>query len=268
MKLAWLTDIHLNFLDEQKRKLFYQQIVETNCDAILLTGDIAEAPTLNAILQEMAANIKKPIYFVLGNHDYYRGDIENVHQEITALMQEEPLLKWMPVTGSQLLTNEVMLVGQNGWADGRYGNYQDSRAALNDSRMIADLFQQKIIGKYALLEKMQQLADDDAEKLAADLAQAAEKNIKQIIVLTHVPPFKETSLYNGKISNDDFLPYFASKAIGDVLLSFAEQNPAIKILTLCGHTHEACVYQPLHNLIIKVGKAEYGQPEIQEVLEV
>ncbi|STX53054.1 phosphoesterase [Legionella geestiana] len=31
MKLAWLTDVHLNFLDADERKKFYQEIINTGC---------------------------------------------------------------------------------------------------------------------------------------------------------------------------------------------------------------------------------------------
>ena len=54
MKLAWLTDIHLNFLDNNARQIFYQEIVNTQCDGVLISGDIAEAPSLISILEEMA----------------------------------------------------------------------------------------------------------------------------------------------------------------------------------------------------------------------
>ena len=43
MKLAWLTDVHLNFLDANERKKFYKEIINTKCDGILVSGDIAEA---------------------------------------------------------------------------------------------------------------------------------------------------------------------------------------------------------------------------------
>lgn len=43
MKLTWLTDIHINFLDEDERERFYQKIINTQCDSVLITGDIAEA---------------------------------------------------------------------------------------------------------------------------------------------------------------------------------------------------------------------------------
>jgi predicted MPP superfamily phosphohydrolase len=40
MKLAWLTDIHLNFLDNSTRKKFYDEILTASCDALLISGDI------------------------------------------------------------------------------------------------------------------------------------------------------------------------------------------------------------------------------------
>ncbi|HEX4044706.1 MAG TPA: hypothetical protein VHZ76_03460 [Gammaproteobacteria bacterium] len=133
--------------------------------------------------------------------------------------------------------------------------------------MIADLFQEKILGKYQLLEKMQQLADADAVKLENDLEKAVSQNPKKIIVLTHVPPFKEACLHEGKVSGDDWLPYFSSKVMGDVLTTIAQHNPQIEFLVLCGHTHStANVYYG--NLVVAVGKAEYCRPEIQKIILV
>jgi len=82
MKLAWVTDIHLNFLEFADRKRFYKDIVATKSNAVLVSGDIAEAPTVSDILEEMAQHIAKPIYFVLGNHDYYQSSVENVKQKL------------------------------------------------------------------------------------------------------------------------------------------------------------------------------------------
>lgn len=33
----------------------------------------------------------------------------------------------------------------------------------------------------------------------------------------HVPPFREASWHQGRISDDDWLPHFTCKAVGDVL---------------------------------------------------
>jgi predicted phosphohydrolase len=268
MKLAWLTDIHLNFIDDTARQKFYQEIVSTQCDGVLISGDIAEAPSISDILKEMANHVKKPIYFILGNHDYYRGQVDHVHDEITKLTNTEQFLFWLPASGMQILDENTLLLGQDGWADGRYGDYVNSRVVLNDSRMISDLFQEKIMGKFQLLEKMQQLADADAKKLEDDLVLAVSKNPKKIIVLTHVPPFKEACIHQGKISNDEWLPYFSSKVTGDVLMQVAMNNQAIEFLVLCGHTHNEGMYQPLNNLTVKVGQAEYYHPAIQEMLNL
>jgi hypothetical protein len=43
MKLAWLTDIHLNFLKVESRQKYYESILATGCDALSISGDIAEA---------------------------------------------------------------------------------------------------------------------------------------------------------------------------------------------------------------------------------
>jgi hypothetical protein len=163
----------------------------------------------------------------------------------------------LPAVGIKKLTDDVLLVGHDGWADGRLGDYQNSDVSLNDSLMIADLFQEKLLSKDKLLVKMQQLADVDARQLSNSLAKAIEKYPTKIIILVHVPPFKEACLHQGKISDENWLPYFSSKVLGDVILDAAQTNPNIEFLVFSGHTHSAAHYQPLENLTVNVGKAEY-----------
>jgi predicted MPP superfamily phosphohydrolase len=268
MNLAWLTDIHLNFLKENNRQKFYQEIANTRCDAVLISGDIAEAPSVASLLTEMAEAVNKPIYFVLGNHDYYRGDIDTVKNAMTALTKENNKLFWLPAAGIHHLGNNIILLGQDGWADGRLGDYANSTISLNDSRMIADLFQAKVMGKFQLLEKMQQLADIDALQLQQDMLWAINQHPKKVIVLTHVPPFKETCMHQGEVSDDNWLPYFSSKATGDVLMTLAKNNPLIDFLVLCGHTHSTASYQAFKNLNVEVGCAEYYAPKIQKIIAI
>jgi predicted phosphohydrolase len=267
MKLAWLTDIHLNFLEYEKRIEFYQKINSANAEAILISGDIAEATSIIEILEEMAKHTVANIYFVAGNHDYYQSGVGAVHAELKKLTQKSNQLFWLAACDPIILTPNVVLVGQDGWADGRIGDYTNSRVVINDSRLIDDLFKQKILGRFKLLDKMQELADLDASKLQKNLEHALLINPKKIIVLTHVPPFKEVSQYNGAIANDDWLPFFSSKATGDVLHKFSVEHSDIRILVLCGHTHQYADVSILPNLRVKVGKAEYYMPEVQEVFE-
>src|SRR3990167_9124768 len=252
MKLAWLTDIHINFLDQDERIQFYQKIIRKKCDAVLISGDIAEGNSVVDLLMEMADVIQKPIYFVLGNHDYYFSSVANIIKDMTQLTKTHSGLHWLNISGIQMLNENTILLGQDGWADGLLGDYQNSLVVLNDSRLIAELFQQKVLGKNQLLQKMQSLADSDAKNLKSDLLKAITHNPKKIIILTHVPPFKEACFFQGKISGDDWLPFFGSKATGDVLLEIAQQNMNIEFLVLCGHTHRKACYSSLNNLMVKV----------------
>ncbi|MDP3267912.1 MAG: hypothetical protein Q8M40_02570 [Legionella sp.] len=67
-------------------------------------------------------------------------------------------------------------------------------------------------------------------------------------------------------SDENWLPYFASKATGDVIMNFAGQHTEIQFLVLCGHTHTAISVALSDNLMVKSGKAEYYKPEIQELI--
>lgn len=268
MNFCWLTDIHLNFLSKKERMVFYDRIEQKKSDAVIITGDIAEATSVSLLLEEMANALHKPIYFVLGNHDYYHSEIKEVREEMRKLCSKEYLLHWLPMDNRIFLDEDTLLLGQDGWADGRYGNYNDSMVVLNDSRLINDLFKQSVISKNHLLAKMQEFADFDAEKLKFDLIENINTRIKKIIILTHVPPFKEACWHKNEIGNPDWLPFFASKITGDVTLNVAQSNPSIDFLVLCGHTHSRGIYQPISNLLIKTGSAEYYYPDIQEIITI
>src|SRR3990167_11310741 len=236
-KIAWLTDIHLNFLKNDTRIKFYQSITKTDANAILITGDIAEANDVCEILSEFSAYTNMPIYFVLGNHDYYSGSINNVREKIITLCNKNTNLIWLGKPEVIALNNHTVLVGHDGWADARYGDFEHSTVNLNDSRLIAELFQAFLLNKSALRNEMQKLADADAAILEETLTNAINPVIKKMVIATHVPPFPECCLHKGKQSDPDWLPYFASKAIGDVISNFSKKNPEINILVLCGHTH-------------------------------
>lgn len=266
MKIIWLTDIHLNFLESHQRQVFYRKIKTAFFEAIFVTGDIAEANSVETLLLELAEAISKPIYFVLGNHDYYFGQISQVKNQMRALVQKNKFLHYLP-SGLINLAHDIFLVGQDGWADGRLGDYENSRVSLNDSHLIADLFEAKMLSRAHLLEKMQVLADADAQKLKCDLQVACCQQPKIVVILTHVPPFRSCCLYEDKISDDNYLPFFSAKATGDVLIEMAEAHPNIEFLVFAGHTHYAAKYQAQKNLFVRVGRAEYYKPGF-EIIDV
>src|SRR5689334_17025990 len=138
-RLAWATDVHLNFLSAKGMDAFCGALLREEPDAVLITGDIAEAPSVEPLLSVVAAELGVPIYFVLGNHDYYRGSIPRVRAAVTELGKRSPRLSWLPAAGVVPLDREVALVGVDGWADGRIGDYARSPVVLNDYLLIAEL---------------------------------------------------------------------------------------------------------------------------------
>ena len=267
MKLTWLTDLHLNFLEPDERQAFYHSVQDTEGDAIVMSGDVADGRSLGMILDEMANSIKKKLYFVLGNHDYYGSSIKHVRKAVEERCGLHPNLHWLMLSEVVHLSPDTVLIGSDGWADGRYGDYQNSAVKLNDSVHIAELFHAAEQGKAALLSEMQTLADEDAATLSKSLKKALN-NTQHIVILTHIPPFAGACWYGDKLADINYLPFFASKTTGDVIDEAVLSHPDVQFTVLCGHTHSKAQCKPQKNLLVRVGSAEYYQPCIEDILEV
>jgi predicted MPP superfamily phosphohydrolase len=267
MKLAWATDIHLNHAGEAARRTFCQSVRE-QADALLVTGDIAESPILGSTLTSLATLVERPVYFVLGNHDFYRGSIAGTRRQVGCVVGEGLVyLSQADVVG---LTPSTALVGHDGWADGRLGDLDGSDVILNDFLLIDELKHWRdhhTLDKPALRRAIEALGDEAAGYLKSVLTPAAGQYPK-VIVATHIPPFREAAWYDGRPSADDYLPFFSCKAMGDVLLEAARSHPKCDLLVLCGHTHGGGEVRMAENLWVVTGPAEYGKPEIQQIMEV
>jgi len=269
MKLAWLTDIHLNFVDSVRLQRFFES-VRQQADAVVISGDIAESHDICRYLRRIEEIVEKPIYFVLGNHDFYRGSISQVRRMVADLVQDSKYLNYLTMMGSVELTPNTAIVGHDGWYDGRLGDYDGSEVILNDHLLIAELaacWNGVNLDKQRLRPILAALADEAARHFEIVLEQAARK-YPNVIAVTHVPPFREAAWYLGKTSADDFLPYFSSKAIGDVMQKVMQTHPRSNLLVLCGHTHGDGQLQVLDNLRVLTGEAEYGKLKLLRCLEV
>jgi predicted MPP superfamily phosphohydrolase len=218
----------------------------------------------------MADVVKKPIYFVLGNHDFYRDSIAGTRRRIAKLAEETEHLHYLTSLGVVALTKKTAIVGHDGWADGRLGDYDGTQVILSDHSLIQEIassYRYFHLDKYSLRATMTALADEAARHFERVLEEAAAK-YEEIIAVTHVPPFREAAWHEGKTSSDDYLPYFACKVVGEAMRQVMQSHPQVRLLVLCGHTHSGGHIQTATNIDLLTGEARYGHPTIQQVLQI
>ncbi len=263
-RIAWFTDIHLNFLKLKEVEAFCCGIAEQSPDAVLLGGDIGDSRTIKTYLEMFEAALDCPIYFFLGSHDFYHHAIAGVRRQIKKLSDGSRLLHWLPEAGIVALTEKTCLLGCESWADGRLGDYVKSKVMLNDYLLIDEL-----TGLTAddLRYRLQSLADTAAAGLE-DLLPKALDRFQNVILLTHVPPFGEACRYQGRPTGEEWLPHFSCKAAGDVIANQMSKCPDREMIVLCGHTHDAFQTRVRKNVEVRVGGVIYGLPRIQMFLNV
>lgn len=273
MRLAWLTDVHLNFVDEAQVVALAKVIEDAQPDAVLIGGDIAEAPDFEQYLTRLESLLSAAIYFVLGNHDYYRGSIAAVRSRAESLTESSSKIHWLPARGVVQLSSATALVGHGGWGDARVGDFLKSDVVLNDYVLIDELratHDYPVRGEaltVELMHKLQELGDESAAYFDAILPAAFEKS-RHVVALMHVPPFHEACLHEGNLADLNWAPHFVCAAAGLKMKEIVARHPDKRLTVLCGHTHSSGYAALLENLEVMTGAATYGSPEIQQVLEV
>jgi 3',5'-cyclic AMP phosphodiesterase CpdA len=261
-RVVWLTDIHLNFVESELVEQLLDEVHAVVPDAILISGDIGESQNVEKYLERFAARLACPIYFVLGNHDFYHSSIPVVREVISGLCERHAKLCYLTRCEQVIeLTPRVGLIGHDGWADARLGDYLGSDVFLSDYALIEELAGHYHLDRRPTLQRL----GDEAAAYIRELLPRALARYEQVILLTHVPPFREACWHEGHVSDDNWLPHFACRAMGDVILDIMRQHPSSKITVLCGHTHGEGETKPLDNVEVLTGGAVYGAPSITRV---
>lgn len=265
MRLAWATDVHLDACRDGRDTRFLEELAACGAEAFLLGGDVADGPYLEEWLRRIDAALPRPIYFVLGNHDYWGDHVDAVEGRMCDLRAER--LRWLPGAGVVALTATTGLIGHGGWGDARCGDFLTSPTILSDYVLILDL--QEASGSSdplaifddlpALRRKLHELGDRAAAELRPQIAEAARR-FDRVFVLTHVPAFAEACWYRGQPADEKWLPGFVSRAMGDVIRAAAAEHPACRFTVLSGHTHHEGQARLLPNLEAFTQGARYGAP--------
>ncbi len=264
MKAVWITDIHLDSMDTAEYDTFVQSVISVSPDVVLLTGDVGTAETIADDLLRLARDFNRPLYFVLGNHDFYHGSIAEVRERVSRAIAGETRLTYLTRSKAILITDRTALIGHDAYSDGGYGDYVRSEVRLNDYIYIKEFKNQPKTGR---LKVMQELAGEAAEHFRRYLPEAFAK-VDRAVLLMHPPPYKEACRYLGRIGGDLHLPHFSCKMVGDTLIDIMREYPDKTLTVLCGHTHGGGDIQVLPNLRVLVGSSDYRTPLVEKVLDL
>ena len=267
MRIVWATDIHLEFADELARSIFAQTIVKEQADAMVLTGDISNSKLIERLLLGLQSQIGIPIYFNLGNHDFYGSSILKMRKWAREITKSTAPVHWIEEAGVVDLGNRTCLIGVDGWGDGQLGDPMWSRVLLNDWELIEEFSVRSAINdKSARMTLLRNLGQSASHTIRAALIKSLSK-FDKFLLMTHVPPWKEATWHEGAHSNDDWLPWFSCKAVGDAIVEEVAKHSGKQVVVLCGHTHGVGRSKINEQIEVFTGGARYRSPEVQKLFD-
>jgi predicted MPP superfamily phosphohydrolase len=259
-RYIWLTDIHLNFLSDKKCVEFLSTIGQQKSDGVFITGDIANGKCLVQYLTLCSKYIQCPIYFTLGNHDFYKSTFKEVEELIKNLKQNNlyHLNTYEPIS----LSSNTALIGHDGWVDS--GKYEPKIPLVfaGDWYFINDFRQAKSNEARRLITK--ERAHNAATIIAKNLKLALSDH-SIVYLLTHWPPW--LMKYPG-IVNKFWRPYYCSKIIADNICNVMSNFPDKKLIVLAGHTHIAVNAKITNNIELRVGASKLKKPFINDIITI
>lgn len=265
MKIAWASDIHLDFVNPERRKSFYSRIKSWGPDILLLTGDNSTSLHLYEHIEELRSETC-PVWFVNGNHDYYHGSISEVRVQCWERYTDPANILYLPSSPPLELSPGVFLIGEDGWYDGRNGEYEKSNLMMSDFQIIQEFAWKN---RKDRLKLMQDLSDASARTVVNKIQHCLSgRDVKEIVIATHVPPFKEAAWHLGKMSSSVFLPFFSSKAMGQSIMECTRQfrQNGGKVRILCGHSHSIGKIE-WDGMECITAESEYGSPQVSDYFE-
>ncbi|MBM3194339.1 MAG: hypothetical protein FJZ60_01085 [Chlamydiae bacterium] len=273
MRVAWATDIHLDFITSLEEPIASSKNLDTFCsllardnpDAVLLSGDISLAGQLKQHLIALESRLQVPIFFVLGNHDFWGGGIEQVRKSITELSNKSEYLRYLSSTTYTMLSPGVALVGHDGWYDGLNGDPFNENFIMNDWNLISDfspaLRNFSTTNWNMILHIARRQASIAARHIATGIKSVLhQRQPSKIIIVTHVPPFVNPLDCHESGRGKGLYPWYSSKTMGDMLLTAARHNSRVKFEVFCGHVHSGYEGHIMPNLLLRSGMSEYSKP--------
>jgi len=269
---AWLTDIHLDHLQDDRLIEFTEACKNVQCDGYFITGDLSNSWKLIEHLGFLEAAWQRQIIVCLGNHDFWGSSFESVRRRMNELTKFSPYVKYVSSVKYIPLNDSTCVLGHDGWYDAQNGDAKNSRFLMQDWLQIQDFANitrgaQSFdnLDKNAIIALSQKLASDSVVHVHQAIKDAV-RYYDNIIILTHVPPWQEAHVHGGTRGDAMALPWYTSKMMGQLIESAAKTYENVKFTVLSGHTHGRTRVDIGKNITCYVGHADYVNPQIQRII--
>lgn len=242
--------MHLDRVNLVKKILFIRSLIKENPKAVFLTGDNSSGRYLYYDLYALATFVKCPIYFVLGNHDYWHSDRDKINQKVNKLINKFPNLVWLSNSEVVSLTPKVALIGDEGWYDGyngdpKYLKYTLDHLMIKDYRLLPNMDEK--------IKAFREFSTQSNNRLVEKLNQAIDRGYRTIYILCHFPPWKEATRHPGTIFEKFWLPYDTNIKLGKEIKRIARLHKKTNIIVFTGHTHEPKYVRISKNIMCHIG---------------
>lgn len=219
MRIQVLSDLHLEFG-------FYRVKVSEDADALVMAGDFTVAKYLGD-LGAFARFVRKPLFFVAGNHDYYYGVFEEVNRKLEKM--DSDIINFHFLNNKYVEVGEVKFIGSTLWSDFDLAPNPAEFASLVRSR----------INDFHIISKSsnRKFSPQDCQELNVESCLFLRREIDapfngKRVVVTHFLPSPKS--IHSRFEGDFLNPYFCCNC--EELM-----GPSVR-LWIHGHTHESINY--------------------------
>lgn len=249
-KYLWFSDCHIYYWQYLK---LLNSIQGENAKGIFITGDESNGLTLSHFLHFIGKNLSIPVYFVLGNHSYWTSSFKKTEIKVSSIIEKYDHLHWLTKQEVMPLTDEIAIIGEEGWYDAAIGNRNYIKYTL-DWLFIKD---------FRVLKSW-----DDRFDMFKELARVSAVNIQRklltalrtydtIYLLSHFPPYEEAGRYNSIFNKKFWEPYNNNIILGKTINEVMKDYPNKNVKVLCGHSHSAATVNVSSNVECRVGRGSY-----------
>ncbi len=229
MKIQLMSDLHVEFNGKFSLNFFE---FSDKCDAVIICGDTMPLKDLYtwSLIFDKIKKYGKDVYYVLGNHDYYRCKFDQANKFIKN--KEISNFHLLIDEAISLSDNKTILFGGTMWSD---FNLVKDKVKINKIKAKNNISDFHMI----TYKKDKLLSPDDCARRCRIFKKKLKKALetykdKQILVATHFA-CHERSIAD-KFINNDLNPYFVT----DCSEFFEQENNIIGWVH--GHTHYSVDY--------------------------